>query len=261
MHSVGAYYPEAGMGSIPQVLVEQAAAVGVKLTFGASVSKIKVNHGQATGVELADGQFVSADAVVSDCGGLSTYLLLVDSGISSGVRRQFEEMPLQSPGVSAYLKIKGAPAPPYLKFFLPGGDSLCRVLVQPSLFAESRRESEWCAARLIAPMRHDEAGRIGREGQAAFLDQIMNEPWWRSYVAEAQLVEDRVPTKWGREFSLFRDSMNPVMTAKFMRAGRMRHRSSNVKGLFLAGSSTHPGQWVSFCTISGVLCAKQVLQV
>ena len=46
-----------------------------------------------------------------------------------------------------------------------------------------------------------------------------------------------------------------VMTAAFMRAGRVAHRCSWVRRLYCAGSSTHPGQWVSFCAISGILAA------
>ncbi len=52
--------------------------------------------------------------------------------------------------------------------------------------------------------------------------------------------------------------MNPVMTAKFMREGRVPHRSPDLRGLYLAGSATHPGQWVSFCAISGILAADCV---
>jgi phytoene dehydrogenase-like protein len=54
--------------------------------------------------------------------------------------------------------------------------------------------------------------------------------------------------------------MNPVMTARFMRSGRLAHRSPHLERLYLAGSSTHPGQWVSFCAISGVLAADRVLE-
>ena len=32
------------------------------------------------------------------------------------------------------------------------------------------------------------------------------------------------------------------------------------RGLYLAGSATHPGQWVSFCAISGVLAADRVCE-
>jgi phytoene dehydrogenase-like protein len=60
---------------------------------------------------------------------------------------------------------------------------------------------------------------------------------------------------WGAQFHLYANSMNPTMTARFMRAGRLAHRSPFVRGLYLAGSATHPGQWVSFCALSGILAA------
>ena len=68
----------------------------------------------------------------------------------------------------------------------------------------------------------------------------------------------RIPTEWGAAYHLHRESMNPVMTAAFMRAGRLAHRSPHVRGLYLAGSATHPGQWVSFCAVSGVLAADRL---
>ena len=52
--------------------------------------------------------------------------------------------------------------------------------------------------------------------------------------------------------------MNPVMTAQLMRRGRLTHRSPWIKGLYLAGAATHPGQWVSFAAISGVIAADRL---
>ena len=104
----------------------------------------------------------------------------------------------------------------------------------------------------------DWSRQAGPEGQRAYLETLTSEPWWRKELADARVAASRIPTQWGADFNLFRDSMNPVMTAKFMRRGRMPHRSPAVQGLFLAGSSTHPGQWVSFCAISGVLAAKEL---
>jgi phytoene dehydrogenase-like protein len=45
-----------------------------------------------------------------------------------------------------------------------------------------------------------------------------------------------------------------------MRAGRFAHKSPYARRLYLAGSSTHPGQWVSFCAISGILAADAMLE-
>jgi phytoene dehydrogenase-like protein len=87
---------------------------------------------------------------------------------------------------------------------------------------------------------------------------VLAEPWWREHVAELRILATRIPAEWGAEYHLHRDSMNPVMTARFMRAGRIAHRSPWLRGLYLAGSATHPGQWVSFCAISGILAADRV---
>jgi phytoene dehydrogenase-like protein len=116
----------------------------------------------------------------------------------------------------------------------------------------------WWPARLMAPMRYEHAERVGPEGQRAFLDRLLAEDWWREQLTDIRVLAVRTPAQWGAQFHLYRNSMNPVMTARFMRAGRLAHRSPSLPGLYLAGSATHPGQWVSFCAISGVLAADCV---
>ena len=63
----------------------------------------------------------------------------------------------------------------------------------------------------------------------------------------------------GRHFNLHQNSMNPVMTSRFMLTGRVAHRSPWIRNLYVAGSATHPGQWVSFCAVSGILAANRLL--
>ena len=72
------------------------------------------------------------------------------------------------------------------------------------------------------------------------------------------MLVTRVPADWGAEYQLYRDSMNPVRPARFLGFGPFAHRSRWVRGLYLAGSSTHPGYSLSFCAISGILAARQV---
>jgi phytoene dehydrogenase-like protein len=107
-------------------------------------------------------------------------------------------------------------------------------------------------------MLYEQAQRDGPTGQREYLERLLAENWWRDGVEEFRVLATRIPAQWGAAYHLYRDSMNPVMTAKFMRAGRLAHRSPHVRGLYLAGSSTHPGQWVSFCAISGILAADRL---
>ena len=90
---------------------------------------------------------------------------------------------------------------------------------------------------------------------------MLGDPWWRDGLSDVKLLHSRTVRGWGREMHLYRDSMNPTMTRRMMLRGRLPHRSPWVKGLYLAGASTHPGQWVSFCAISGILAAGLFLSV
>jgi diapolycopene oxygenase len=253
VHSVGCFYPKDGIRAIPAVLAEAAAAAGVEFTYRTKAKKICVDAGRVKEVESTGGERFPADAVVSDCG-IATYLELLDHEKSPS-RERCENLPLQSPGVCAYFAVKGPMEPPYLRFLLPGGDERCRLLIRPGVLNPEEKRDDWYPARLLGPMDHAKAQRMGPQGQGEYVEKLLEEKWWQEGITKYRVLARRTPAEWGSEYSLARDSMNPVMTAKFMREGRLAHRSPDLRGLYLAGSATHPGQWVSFCAISGVLAA------
>ena len=258
IHSVGCFYPKEGIRAIPALLAKAAAEAGVDFLYSTKAQRILSSAGRVTGVETDQGELLPADAVISDCG-IATYLRLVEQEAPRS-RKRCERLPLQSPGVCAYLAIKGEMRPPYLKFLLPGGDQRCRLLIRPASLNQAVVSDEWSAARLLGPMDHEKAQNMGSEGQLHYLEKLLAEKWWQQGISEFRLLSKRTPVEWGSQYSLAQDSMNPVMTAKFMREGRLAHRSPDLRGLYLAGSATHPGQWVSFCAISGVLAADCVRQ-
>jgi phytoene desaturase len=259
IHGVGSYYPPAGIGSIPVRLAEVADKAGVRFRYGTKVRKVRRAGGRVVGVETEAGEGLAAVAVVSNAAGVGTYLDLLDD-TPPAAREKLARLPLQSPGVCAYLAVRGGPAGgPYLRFRLPPGGERCRCLVRPAMVEPGLvRADGWEPARLIAPMPYELAEAGGPDGQRAYLDRLLAEDWWRPFAPEFRLLATRIPAEWGRQYHLYRESMNPVMTAAFMRAGRLAHRSPHARGLYLAGSATHPGQWVSFCAVSGVLAADRL---
>jgi phytoene desaturase len=259
LHGDGAYYPTEGIGRIPRALAAAAQRAGVIFDYGIRVTAIRRRDGRAAFVQTDRGDGHPADAIVSNAAGIGTYLNLLESP-PPRLRSRLESLPLQSPGVAAYLAVKANPAPPYLRFYLPGGDERCRCLVMPAVLEPSLQRDGWYPARLIVPMDHTQAQAAGPEGQRQYLDRVLAEPWWREHIHDYRVLATRIPAEWGEQYHLYRDSMNPVMTAQFMRAGRLAHRNPDVPGLYLSGSATHPGQWVSFCAISGILAADKVLQ-
>jgi phytoene dehydrogenase-like protein len=251
-HNIGAYYPKGGMNAIPALLIKTALAAGVEILYGVKVTKIKTEDQKATGVETGDGMFYPADAVVSNSAGIGTYTELAEN-FKEREKEKLNKLPLQSPGMCVYMAVKGKKPPYYIRFKLK--DKGCVAFVQPGLMEPELEKDGWFPARLITPLDHSRAGELGIDGQNKLMDELLGESWWQDGIAEYKVLHKRTTYEWGKEFNLYHDSMNPVMTAKFMLKGRIAHRSPFIKGLYLAGSSTHPGQWVSFCAISGVLAA------
>lgn len=259
IHSVGAWLPVGGIRQVPAALAQAAVAAGVEIRYGARVHRITQSGGRVTGVELGTGERLTAGVVVSNAPGIATYLELLEE-CPSRIQQALRGLPLQSPGVCAYLSVEGNPGGPYLRFHLPGGDERCRLLISTAVPEPEAGREGWYPARLLVPMDHARAVAAGPAGQREYLERMLAEDWWRPAAPRFRVLDTQIPRGWGTAFHLFRDSMNPVMTARFMRRGRLPHRSPHVGGLYLAGSATHPGQWVSFCAISGLLAARAVLE-
>ncbi|MFM7040343.1 MAG: phytoene desaturase family protein [Planctomycetaceae bacterium] len=262
IHRAGACYSEGGIANVPAVLFKAAVAAGVEFRFESRVRRICCRNRGVIGVEAA-GEFLAADAVVSNAG-LATYQGLLEddqqSLLSRRTRQYYQKLPLQSPGVCAYLAVKGKPKPPYLRFRLRNEPDGCRLLITPGVVDASLERHGWYPARLVAPMAQLRAEAGGEAGQREFLRRVVEEDgWWREHFEEVRVLQTRIPLEWGRQFHLYRNSMNPVMTSRFMLSGRVAHRSPWISRLYLAGSATHPGQWVSFCAVSGILAADLLL--
>lgn len=237
IHGVGAYYPKQGMGSLAASLEAAARQRGVRFRYDTRVRRLHADNGRMR-VDLSDEQS-EFDAVLSNAHGVGTYLTLM-SRITPRVASQLKRLPLQPPGHCEYLRVKGEPPRSYLRFRLRTNNE-CRLFVDPRALETNPRSDIWYPARLV-----------GAHARGS------GDDWWEDSLAEAEVLAHRTPEDWGRDFHLFRNTMNPVMTARFMRQGRLAHRSPFVPGLYLAGSSTHPGQWVSFTAISGILAADQL---
>jgi len=258
MHSIGANYPEGGIRRIPQVLERAGKAAGVRFQYSVKVTRIRCENRRVTAVETTSGEQIPASVVISNSAALDTYLQLLEAPPAKLAGLQ--KLPLQTPGVSAYLAVQGQASPPYLQFRLEQRSERCRLLIQPQAVDSRASANGWAPARLLAPMDYEHAERVGASGQLAYLDGLLAEDWWRKNFSAVRVLAKRIPEQWGSEYNLYKSSMNPVMTGRFMRQGRVAHRSPYVGGLYLAGSSTHPGQWVSFCMISGILAADCVIE-
>lgn len=78
-HPAGsAWFAEGGMGAVTEAMAAAAKAAGAEIRIGAEVSEIRVKDGAATSVALANGEEISARAVISNADPRRTLLRLVD---------------------------------------------------------------------------------------------------------------------------------------------------------------------------------------
>jgi phytoene dehydrogenase-like protein len=78
-HPAGsAFFAAGGMGALTQAMASAAKAAGVEIRTAAEVIEIRVKDGVATGVLLATGEEISANAVVSSADPRRTLLKLTD---------------------------------------------------------------------------------------------------------------------------------------------------------------------------------------
>jgi phytoene dehydrogenase-like protein len=68
-----------GIGALTQALAKSASAAGAQIRTGADVTQVRVNGGRVSGVVLAGGEEIPANAVVSNVDPRRTFLKLVDA--------------------------------------------------------------------------------------------------------------------------------------------------------------------------------------
>ena len=182
IHHVGAWYPARGMQAVPGALVAEVESSGqIELRCERRVEAFLREGDRVVGVRCSDHEELKADAVISGTSGLGSWLDLLPGGPSSPHRRaRLVALPLQSPGVCAYMAVRGAGTGRYLRFRVDSrseGDGRCRLLIDPGGISGDR--DGWRPVRLVAPMDHDRARREGEAGQRSFLNALIEESWWR----------------------------------------------------------------------------------
>ena len=256
IHNEGSFYPSKGIGEIANILYNTCIDNDVKFRFNSLVKKINTSGGNVTGVELKQGEVIHSDIVISNSNAIGTYVDLIEETPKKYINK-ITKLPLQSPGISIFMKVKKKQIDSsYIKFKLEDNTPKCKSFIVPDII--NKEKGEWKTARLLFPLPHKYSLGLTDEDSDLIVQNSLKEDWWKEGITDFKVLSYNTPNSWSEKFTLYKKSMNPVMTAKFMRMGRIKHKSPYFKGLYFTGSSTHPGQWVSFCSISGIITAKQI---
>ncbi|GAA2111807.1 phytoene desaturase family protein [Microlunatus panaciterrae] len=270
----GVWFPEGGMHAMPVALAKACEKAGVEFCYGSEVEAILRRHdtGGVAGVRLADGQQLSADAVVCTLDLPVAYeKLLPDLRPPRATRRG-----TYSPSaVVWHVGVRGTPAPDLahhnIHFGEQWGTAFDALLKRGELMPDPSRlvtipslddpglAPEGCSTLYVLEPVPNLSGRVDwrtetgpmRDRLHAFLGQ-------HGYPDDVVTEEIVTPAEWQR---LGMQAGTPFALAHtFGQTGPFRPANvvRQVPGLVFAGSGTVPGVGVPMVLISGKLAADRV---
>jgi phytoene dehydrogenase-like protein len=133
-----------GMGGLTQAMARAARHYGVEIRTEAEVAEIMVDNGQTNGVRLANGQVITAAAIISNADPRTTFMKLVDPAyLDPFFVKQVQNIKYRGSGARVHLALKGLPmftalTPPFFPLErgrIEGGVEYLRgyVRIAPSL--------------------------------------------------------------------------------------------------------------------------------
>ncbi len=279
----GCWYAMGGTRNVARSLERLATDLGIEVVTGQSVDTITTEDGKATGVRLADGRTIEADAVVSNCDVQRTHRDLIASPQSKNEQRKIADTytPACS-GVVFYLGLdrqydhlahhnflfskdsheefgdiyaRGIPARDPTLYIAapsrtdpdqapPGGEALYILIHTPYLRPDHEWNKPGGMLEKYRPVVMDKLARFG-------MQEIE-----RHIVVERSLT----PTGIERMYNAEGGAIYGLASHGRLAGGFKPRNTSKTPGLFLAGGSTNPGPGVPMVLMSGVTAAKSAAQ-
>ena len=282
----GSWYVRGGLHRLGLAVAERAAERGAAVRTGCAVRRVLVEGGRAAGVELAGGERVAADVVVSGADAAALYRdLLPEDRRTRGARRNLTRVPPSLSGFVLLLALRGrTPGLAHHTVLFPDDydaefDAVFgtgrfrgapRPVADPTVYVSAPDDAALRPAGggeswfvLVNAPRHDPAGGVdwnapGLADRYAsdVLDvlarrglDVRDRVRWRVARTPADLERD-TGSLGG---SIYGSSSNGTRAAFLRPANR-----APVPGLFLVGGSAHPGGGLPLVGLSAEIVAGLV---
>jgi phytoene desaturase len=271
----GIWYPIGGTRAVAEGLARLAGELGVDLRTGCEVARIEVEAGRVRGVVTGSGERVPCGAVVSNMDSVRTHRELLGGPVGQAFDRRRSYEPACS-GVVLYLGLKERYEQLLHHDFVFSEDPEVE-------FEEIYRKGEPAAdptCYLAAPAATEPA--VAPEGGEA-LYVLVHAPylrphhdWDRMLPGYRQVILDKLKRCAGlediEERIVFESALTPqgihdryrvldgaiyglASHGKFLGAFKPGNRRRDVRGLYLAGGSAHPGPGMPMVLMSGWIAA------
>ena len=236
----GAWHIGGGLGTLAPVLADRARERGVDIRLSTSATSIAQRNGVISGVELATGEFLEADIVISDADASSLYgsLLSTDSRAKRAIRNLRKSTPSLA-GFVMLLAVRGrTQGIQHHNVWFPEN--------YPFMRPDQDHES-WFL--LVNAPRHSATGEEGTMNWDApgiadqYAAQILTTLAARGVDLRSRMLwhEISTPADLERETAAPGGSIYGTASHGSLSTFKRPTNQSPVPGLFLVGGSAHPG--------------------
>ena len=272
----GVWCVDGGMRALAHAIADLAIEHGAQFHYQSPVRKINCTSGRATGITLASGETLTADAIIfnGDSAALSDGLL-GDDVVKSTRTRKRQERGLSAITWCINANTSGFELDHHNVFFATDYESE---------FTTIFKSRSVCNEPTVYVCAQDRVnGKLSTEGKERLL-LLINAPadgdhgaWTRSKLdqhrknaldvlsrgglnlafSEADCVTT-CPDNWHQRFPGSGGSLYGAASHGMLSSFTRPSSASRVKGLYLAGGSAHPGPGVPMATLSGSIAAQRI---
>jgi len=277
----GVWYPMGGTRAVPLALARLARELGVEIYLNTSIERIQTGNGEVRGVITGNGESIPLAAIVSNSDSVRTHKELLGETSAETAFLKRREYEAACSGVVLYLGLskryehtahhnfvfsrdpheefdyiykRGEPAPDPTCYLAapaqtepgvapPGGDALYVLVHTPYL----RPHHDW--KQMLPAYRKTIIEKLKTTGGMKDIEQrIVTED-----VLTPQDINDRYRVLNGAIYGL-------ASHGRLLGAFKPANHSPDVRGLYLAGGSAHPGPGMPMVMMSGWIAADRLHQ-
>jgi phytoene desaturase len=274
----GVWYPQGGIYQIAASMERLALELGVEVQHRTPVEQITLAHGRATGVVVAGGRSLAADAVIANVDVTTVYEHLLPPDLAPARRAALRARETSCSGYVLLLGVEGThPQLAHHNIFFNRDyrreftDIFARGLPpsEPTLYVAITSKND---ASHAPPGHENWFVLVNAPPLGAAFDWKTQEAAYRTHVLETLArygldIRTRIrseqrltPADIQRLTGAWRGALYGISSNQALNAFRRPHnRCPDVKQLYFAGGTTHPGGGVPMVTLSGKVAAELAL--
>lgn len=278
-HALGVFHPMGGVHKITEAMAKVLIENGGQLHLSNGVSKVLIDHGQAVGVKLENGQEIRADYVIMNADFGFGMTKLVDEQVRpSWTNKKLKNRPFSCSTFMLYLGLNKKYDFEHHNIFFAADykknieEIFNRGILpkDPSFYIQNASVTDpslapagKSAIYVLVPVPNLEAGIDWSKEKIRYrdlvLDAIVAKTKMKDIRDQIEVEEIITPADWFENKYIYKGAVfNLAHTIKQMLYLRPHNQYEDIPGLYIVGGGTHPGSGLPTIVESGRIVADLI---